>query len=689
MHTGQPSLLKSPAGSLIRTLAVLATGICTVMAAHAKSPGDSGLDLEASIRSAALVVAVRVEDVSEMQVIRGGKVSEALYQYTFEPIRVLKGVYSRPQLSLTSADLRGWAIRFDPKNIRRGEQRLLLLGRSTVGYMGIHPGSSADLAFPKIDGRDDPLLDAVELLLAQQALQDRQEIVSRLVRGLDEARDRAAVVLLAALERRSYIAAQQNDAFRVVGRQLRSGSAMVREAAAHVLGKLVDADYLVNQSVRDTVVTDLVVSLERSPTPLAPRVAALRALAAAPEAVRRNDAALRLVSLDGPYDTFAELSARLDILGRLDEARADVPGDALTRLITELPLDAPQPLQQSAATSWARSAGSDDADRLIERIRRKKQLGLGAVVEVEAFGLIFPKADNPWPLQRSLLDLDLTLGEREAFVRACKKTPTARLVPHLEKMLDPRNAGLRRLAADLLMEIDTRAAAAAIRPRLAEEADLGYKLRLAVFLGHHGFDDGYPYAVEHMSDPRYLESAVEAIGTIDKPGSADQMLDIYENSNDLGWTRAAVRALGLLGHQAFRDELAVLTADSSQPLAAPALIARADIGDADVVELLPAALSSRSQRLAIAAATAAARILPRQRNEVSPAEAAVRGSLAMLARDPEAVRPLRREALEALVAAEDPQVDDVLVAILRDTRIGQTDLLVRVRELMRERKVRM
>ena len=328
-------------------------------------------------------------------------------------------------------------------------------------------------------------------------------------------------------------------------------------------------------------------------------------------------------------------------------------------------------------------------DLLFERIRRKKALGLDGAAEVEAVGLILPKASDPWPLQSALLELGLSNSEQEAFVQACEQTPSPQLVSALTDMLDPRHPRLRRLAADLLMEIDTKKAGQALRRHMAEETDLAYKLRLAAFLGGHGFDDGYPYALEHMSDPRYLEAAVEALAAIKKSGTANRLLDIYRNSNDLGWKRAAVRALGLIGHMPFQDELIVLTSDPAHQLAPSALQARADMGDIKVIELLPAALSSHSEAVAIAGARAAARVLPQQRGQWSESEADIRTALATLAQDPEAVQAVRRQALEALVAIEDPRMDDVLIAMVRDIRIEQTGLLSRVRELLRERKVRM
>lgn len=684
------SSMKSPFRSYALAFLALVTGACiTTSSASAKGPWAPALDLEPSLRSAALVLAVRVEGVSQMRVVYGGKGTSTLYQYTFEPIRILKGVYSRTQLILTDADLRGYTSNFDPKDIQPGQQRLLLLGRSRVGYVGIHPGSSADLAFPQLNGRTDPLLSSVVAVLAHQELQDRQEIVTRLSQQLREATGRGAVVLLAALDRRSYIAAQQVPAFQALSHQLASEETIVRETAAHVLGNLLDADYLTNQTAREAAVAALVESLDHTDTSLTARVAAFEALRSGVDAVRTNEDAMHLITLDTPFDTLAELSARLDILGWLHENEGISAAGAVADLLDELPLDAPVDLQQSANQSWARIAAADAAERLFKRIRRKKALGLDGAAEVEAFGLVFPRIPDPWSLQRAIIEIGLTTAEQEAFIRACEQSPSPQLVSALTDMLDPRHLRLRRLAADLLMEIDTKAAAQALRPHLAGETNLAYKLRLAAFLGRHGLDDGYPYALEHMSDSRYLEVAVEAVVAIKKSGSAAQLLDIYKNSNDLGWKRAAVRALGLLGHTAFLDELRVLTRDLHHPLAPSAIQARADMGDATVIELLPDALSSRNEEVVVAAARAAAKLFPPQRGQGDPAEPAIWSALATLAQDPEAARDVRRHALEALVVTKDSRLDDVLIGMIRDTRIEQAGLLARVRELLSERKVRM
>lgn len=645
------------------------------------------LDLEPWLRAAALVVAVRVDEREALPVVTGGKVYAPRYQYTFAPIRVLKGVYSRPKLLLASGDLGSYSADFDPKDIRRGERRLLMLRRSTVGYGAFSRELSADLAFPRLEGPDDPLLGAVDALLGLQELSDRHEIVTRLSRDLGEAKGRGAIALLAALDRRTYVAAQVDAAFTVVGHQLQSGDASVREAAAHVLGNLLQADYLENRSNREASVAALVASLLQAETSLGARVAAIDALAAAADAVAGNEDAMRLVSLDAPYETLAEFSARLEVLGRVQQDRGDAPGVAA--LLAELPLDAPGHLQRSVARSWARIASARGADRLFERMRRKHAIGLGREPEIQAFGQILPKVPDPWPLQRALLDLGLTTAEKETFVRASRWAPAPELASALGDMLDPRRVQLRRLATELLMDIDTKAAAQALRPHVPTELNLARKLRFAAFLGRHGFEDGYPFAIEHLSERGYLEAALEAIAGIAKPGTAEQLLDIYSSSNDSAWKGAAVRGLGLLGHAAFADELETLTRDLKHPLAAAALLARADLGDIDVVELLPAALESRSEALAIAGARAAARLLPKGDSEGNQIEESIRVALATLSKDSEATKAVRRNALEALVVAEDDRLDEVLTAMVRDIRLERTDLLTRVRELLRDRKVRM
>lgn len=679
---GFPGRQCSRRGALAAAGLVIAIGLSIAPIVHAKSRPTEALDLELSLRSAALVMAARVDSIEEVPVVYGGKGMQTLHQYVFTPTRVLKGAYSRRQLTLTSADLQIYTGRFDPTAIRAGETRLLILRRSRVGYVNARHGESPDLAFPNLGRDGEALLKSVEAVLALQELNDRLDIVARLSALLPDAENLGAVVLLAALERRAYLAAQHSAAIEAVVGQLASESPLAREAAADVLASLLAADYRRDRAARRLVVAALADSMQRDDTPLAARTSALRAMGKAADAVRADSDAMRLVDFDAPYDTLAELSGRLDVLGRVYEDEGEL--DALAAFLASLALDAPHDLQRSAALAWARIVGTRGTDVLFDRIRRKQALGLHSVAEIGAFVPIFAEAADPWPLQRALLDFELDTAERVAFVQACQVNPSPKLAPALSGPLDPREPRLRRLTSNLLMEIDTKEAAEALRPHLAEEIDLAYKLRISAFLGRHGIRDGYSYALEHMSEPAHLEDAVQALAAIGNPGSTGQLRGIYENSNDLDWQRAAIRALGLLGDEALREELEALTQELSHPLAPAALIARADLGDASVIRFLPAALSSRSEELAVAGAKAAARLLPLQ-GEASAGE--IRASLRQLASDPQADLAVRRQALEALLVAGDSHFDQVLGAMIRDIRIEQSELLERVRELLRARNV--
>src|SRR6266566_4167671 len=64
-----------------------------------------GLDLESALADSGLVLVGRVTDVSETKLGVGGKGERSLLQYKFEPVLVLKGVFSRESLLLTSDDL--------------------------------------------------------------------------------------------------------------------------------------------------------------------------------------------------------------------------------------------------------------------------------------------------------------------------------------------------------------------------------------------------------------------------------------------------------------------------------------------------------------------------------------------------------------------------------------------------------
>ena len=178
---------------------------------RARNPAKQGLlDLEDGIARAELVIAVRMLDVSESRIVHGGKQVDVTLQYRFEPVRTLKGIYARDSLLLTDRDLGVYRYGAGPDKIERGQVFLLLLGRNGPGYVNCNQAGSLDLSIPRLGGPDDPLLAAVDTLIAVTQQRDRSRKVSLLIDGLRVAKGRDAVPLLVSLRRRAILAKQRS-----------------------------------------------------------------------------------------------------------------------------------------------------------------------------------------------------------------------------------------------------------------------------------------------------------------------------------------------------------------------------------------------------------------------------------------------------------------------------------------------
>lgn len=233
------------------------------------------------------------------------------------------------------------------------------------------------------------------------------------------------------------------------------------------------------------------------------------------------------------------------------------------------------------------------------------------------------------------------------------------------------------------MRIDTPRAAEVLRPHLREEANLSQKLRLAEFLGKHGIRDGYPYAVEHLSESYLTEQAIAALVAIREPNAVARLKTILESSNDLAWRSAAVRALGALKAADQGAQFFEWASDLKNPLAPAALIALADLGDLRIAGKVREGLASRNDGIVAASATAAGKLLATG----APGTADLGDLLANLLADPQADQSPRVAALEALFTAKDPRLDRALAAAERDAKLENSTLLTRVETLLSERKI--
>ncbi len=637
-----------------------------------------GLDLESALADSGLVLVGRVTDVSETKVGVGGKGERSLLQYKFEPVSVLKGIFSRESLLLTSDDL-GTQHFNDAAPIQRGELRLLVLGRSFAGYAMRREAPSLDQAMPPLRDANDELLATVKVLLAVNHSSDRAKKVALLLDGLRKQKGAPVIPLLVAVERRSLLAAQTSGAVGSIAPHLSDPSPAVREQAAKTLCFLLKADYLDQPKFREAAVNELAASIAKPDSSFAPRVAAFEALGAAGPQALENKAVKAQLELDPPA-TFAEQGARLHTIGDLK-----VPGQsgAVLTLLKQVPLDAPPEIQYGAEWAAARLDASEGVKEVTLKIRNKYDAGLSVVTDINLLGDL-PGAEAA-PALVEAAKLSLNHDERQAFVSACKKVADARLVAPLATMLVPTQQEIWWYAVDALIKINTDDAARALQPHLLQETNLQRKLEIAEFLGRHGIRDGYPYAIEHMSEPYLREQAISALAAIREPRALGELRKILEMSNDIAWNSAAVRALGVLGASEFVPQFLEMARNTGNPLGPSALIALGDLHETKALDISRSGFASRNPERLTASARAAGNLV------ALPGIGAgdVRDDLATLLVDSSAWQAARFAALNSLLALNDPRLDGALALAVRDAGLEKSDLLNKIEEQLCKRKVKL
>ena len=582
------------------------------------------------------------------------------------------------RLLLTSDDL-GTQQFTEAVPIEAGQLRLLILVRSFAGYAMRGEAVSFDQAIPRLSNPNDELLATVNILLAVNHNLDRAKKVALLLDGLRKQKGAATIPLLIAVERRSLLAAQTPGALESIAPHLNDASPAVREQAAKTLYALLQADYLDQAKFRDVAANALAASIARPDPSFAPRVAAFEALGVAgPQALQ--DATVKVqLGLDA-VATFAEQGARLRAIGDLQMTSQS---RAVLTLLNQVPLDAPAEIQYGAEWAAARLDPSQGVKEVTLRIKKKYDAGLPVVTEIDLLGNL-PSAEATAALV-DVAKLPLNHDERRAFVSACKKVASAPLVPALATMLVPAQQDIWWSAVDALMKIDTDDAAKALQPHLVQETNLQRKIEIAEFLGRHGIRDGYPYAIEHMSEPYLREEAISALAAIREPRVVGELRKILETSNDIAWNSAAVRALGALGASDLAPQFLEMAQDTANPLGPSALIALGDLHEAKAMEIARAGFASRNAERLEASAVAAGKLL------ALPGVSAddVRDRLAAVLADRGASQPARLAALNSLLALNDRRLDGALALAVRDAALESSELLNRIEEQLCKRRVKL
>jgi hypothetical protein len=641
--------------------------------------------LENAVATSDLILAAQVTDVTEIKLLRGGKGESSMYQYKFKPVRVLKGVFARDELSMGSGDLGLYRME-QMKAIKQGAFLLIFLGRSDIGYRNSNNIDSIGQSMPALADARDPLLDAVGTLLAVNAETDRTRRVSLLVEGLKKTSGPGAVALLRSLDRRPLIAAQDAGVVEAVTKHLLDTSPAVREAAARTLSAILEADYLEQAPLRDTAVASSVAALKLADPNSLARYALLRTLGAAGAATLRSEDAMRqLVPPQGANGVVNnhESAARYRSLGDL---KAGAAGAVIEAGLAPVSLDDQSIYSKAVEFAIARLTPDKAAAAIQSRLSSKLAAGFDVELEIESFAALSPEGALPALLEISRLPLNAT--EKSGLAETCRKLaeqkPDPRFVDLLAGLLSPDEPS-REPAVSALLKIGSAEAAKALQPHLREEQNLSRKLQIAALLGRHGIRDGYVFAIEHLSEGWVMETAVEALAAIKEPQATLRLREILETSNDIGWNTAAIRGLGAMGAQDMAPKFLTFTADLRNPLAPAALIALADLGEIKALEKAREGLGSRNDRIVTASARVAGILLARP----GIADGDLRGKLAALLGDPDADVASRIAALDALLAAKDERLDPVLKTIVREVALENSDLLVRVEKLVRDRKLKL
>ena len=519
------------------------------------------LDLEPAVAQAELIVAVRLVDVTETKIVHGGRDVRITEQFRFEPVRVLKGIFAHESLLMTGEDLGIYRFAESSDRLARGQLMLILLGRQGQNYFNCNPAQTLAQSIPRLEGKDEPLLAAVDTLIGMSRERDRAARVALLVDGLKAAKGRGgtAASVAGAPGPDGGTSAGCDGGYPVSRQDGCAGGPRGRGASP---AGVLDAEPSKQGPARVEIAKGLVASLENAGPNVAARVAAMDALGSIGAAAGRDGSVLTWLKAVRPAPTLAEAAARLRTLGQLGVGDYK---DEVARTLESMPLDEPAEVQDAAGRALGRLDAKAAAGLISSRLAKKHAAGLGVAAEIELLGRLPAPIAVPELLKAWAQPLDTQ--ESLAFAWACAMAADSRLVPAVSTLLDPRQWQIRAYAIEALTKIDTEEAASALWPHRDEEADLSRRLRLTAFLGRHGFKDGYAQTIEHLSQAALRDEAVEALAAIGEPKAIPELRRIWQTSNDLAWNAAAIRSLARLGQADIAPKLLALARTPGEPLA--------------------------------------------------------------------------------------------------------------------------
>jgi HEAT repeat protein len=569
--------------------------------------GFEGWHLEPGVGQAHLVMVARVASISRLTVVEGAKTDVALREYRFQPIRRLKGIFQRDQLSMTASDL--GCPPEDPAlacPLKEGEFRLLILTQQPGRFLGCVSAAPGATTFgervPLLSGPDDPLVGVVETLIRVADSRSRRERASLLVKRLDGTEGVAAVPLLSSLRLRAEWAAGEDRALPALTRLVREPSIAVRGGALEVLRDAL-ASRITPQDARqlDSVADTLRGVLESRDAITRVRLAALEALGHL-LALKADVAGARelLIEQLNKAATHAERAAAATALGRIAHRESTT---AVLDALAKLPLDEEPARVSTYARAAVRldSAGAEGV--LLARLERSTKARQSLQAEIEQLGQMRSKKSLPLLLAAAGQP---TLGssDRHSLARALGRLGDDRAVPVLTGWMRGVDYHLQESALAALETLDSPVAAREARPLLKSEGHLPFKLRLARLLARHELPDGFALATEHLADVSHTAQATLVLAALKDPRTSKELSAIVAARPDRRWHAAALTGLVATSDAAARRQLLDILADDRNPLTADAAQAVGLAADPDLLSPLATLVQSRNRQIAMASLVA-------------------------------------------------------------------------------------
>ncbi len=634
--------------------------------------------MESRVGQAQLVLVARVSNISAVNIVHGAKVNTTLREYRFQPVSILKGVFTRDELSMTDSDLGLPAP--DPAAsppFRHGEHILLILTRTrgSFGCVGLPRGiNSPRQLIPRLVDNDDPIVSMTQTMIQISQTSSRLRRVQLSVDRLGQTTGPSAVPLLMSLGTRGYWV-QTTQAAKILAGLTADDSPAVRAAAASTISYVLASGAPIKNEARTIFAGALKNLLASDGVETQLRVTALQALGRLDEFGRNTEWVSKLlVHHLQNAQTHDERGAAVTALGSLDDA-----GNVAVVLkeLALLPLDERKERETVFIDAAVRLARGGAGPVLLKRLQQKLSAGHAAHQEIIRLGQLKHHAAIPVLIQSAH---DGKHRDETQLAGAFQVLRDERAVPVLAEWLASTNVNTRWAALRALDAVDGKAAVAAIRLRLKSEADLRLKLHMAEVLGRHGIDDGYAIALEHLADPGMTPYAASALAAIDDDRTPGHLWKTVRTSHDTQWNGAALQGLATLRDPEVGDRLVEILSDRRNPLLHAAILATHELNDPALIPAVAPNLLSRNYEVADRSIAAISHLATTAQGHAKHRENVGHAGTALLEvlNDPDIHMKLRIAAFDALRSLRDNRLPRTLRTLADHSQLENTELMRRI-----------